>query len=332
MGTVFNYGPASAPTAAVAGSAQSAAMSWLFSWSAVEPTRGVFNFAAIDAALFAAHVAGKVSMLRVKGGQESPAWAISAFPSVSFKLQPQGPVPASTITMPITWDVGYLDAFCEWIAAYGTRYNGDRRVAVVQMPGCGRIGEMALGDWAGWTSTSPPPSGAGPEPFTDARSTAAWFRVIDAYVRAFPNTQLAMDVGKPLNSSVSTLSDVIAHCLAHAPHIALQNNGFRGSKGYPLAGYVPQTIVGAQTWGSCAQMNEAVALQVHAAGTEKLSYIELYRADCGPANEALFAAYAAQSPNLPAPGFHRRIGEVNRRGIADRRAGLVERRTDPTRP
>lgn len=96
--------------------------------------------------------------------------------------------------MAAPWDATYQANRFAFITELGKRYNGDPRIAVMQMPGGGYLGEMTLhsGDTAQMTIASWLPHG-----YNDWSYVAVWEAFIDKYALAFPGTLLALDIDEP---------------------------------------------------------------------------------------------------------------------------------------
>lgn len=193
MGTVFCFTPATNPAATVAKLPPHVdGVSWVIPWSAVEPTYQKYDFDLIEECLNAAHSSGRTSMLRVEAGEKAPQWAFDVFPYVTFKITPQGPQAPHEISMCIPKG-SWVSHWCDWYRAYGAKYNGDRRIAIVQVAGLGHLGEIAMGDGP-WASTAATPQGCGKlGPVTTQDIIAGWDSVIQAAASSFPNTLLAVD-------------------------------------------------------------------------------------------------------------------------------------------
>lgn len=289
--TVFAYSGSNNPTKTVASLPSNVrGVSWLFSWNKIEPTapvKGVphFNWKPIDQALAAAQASGRTSMIRVIAGRDSPSWV---GPSVTFTYQPGGPMPEATITMPIPWSSGFLTDWTAFIRAYGARYNGDRRIYAVQMPGAGVLGEMALPKSVSpaniWTNPQAPPRGVGSDTYTSAKIIGAWDKIINAYRGAFPSTRTALDIGEPLGST-TVMPAVLAHAQTYGDNIFLQQNGLQGSTSPTstlaliLKGASATTTVGWQEWGGNNTASNLKASFVTAIATHA-SYVEVYLDDC----------------------------------------------------
>jgi hypothetical protein len=279
--TVYAYSGHNDPTAVVASLPKIVGgVSWIFGWNQIETAPGVYNWSAVDAAVAASSASGRRTMLRIDGGATSPSWVPN---QLTFSFQPMGPQSYQTVTMPETWSATYLADFTTFIRAYGARYNGNPAVTRIEMTGGGYQGEMALPQWPGWI-------GAG---YSDPLMTSAWETLISTYKSAFPDKQLGMDYGEPLQ--VYYHSNIDAAVLAYAHSLAdvdFQQNGLQGTTSEnwsvfkTLQSLSTTTRVGWQMWGgdnSASTLMNAfkVAVASHA------SYLEVYLNDCvNPANAA----------------------------------------------
>ena len=116
-------------------------VSWVFRWRDIEPSNGVFDWSAVDAAINASAGSGRKTMLRVDAGAFSPSWVPN---QLTFSFKPSGQQPYMKVTMPRTWDPTYIADWTAFIKVYGARYDKDSRVTRIQMPGGGWLGEMGL--------------------------------------------------------------------------------------------------------------------------------------------------------------------------------------------
>lgn len=258
-------------------------MSWVFPWSTIEPAPGQYDWSSVDKALAATSSWGRPSILRIIAGQDSPIWATNSLPSVSLSFT-NALAKGETITMPITWDPAFISTWSRFIAAYGARYNGDSRIFLVQMPGCGRIGEMALGEWAGWRSTVPPPNGCGSEPYSDSVYVSAWEQVIAAYRAAFPRTPSALDIGEPIKGANAVHPLVAAVSSRYGRDVWFQANGLGHQTatspiGAELKSLTAITEVGWQMWAGNNSPGALMTALKNAIATNA-RYVEVYLSDC----------------------------------------------------
>jgi hypothetical protein len=116
-------------------------------------------------------------------GQVTPQWVfdqgVPGVEHVALNGKPQ--------TDPVFWDDRYLDLQCEFIGKLGEYFADKPGLEFVDIGGIGEWGEMHL---ARWTSQQLEQTG-----FTQAKYARAYRRMIDAYVQAFPHTQIFLNVG-----------------------------------------------------------------------------------------------------------------------------------------
>jgi hypothetical protein len=286
--TIYAFSSHANPTAVVAQLPSVVrGVSWIFGWSQIETSPGVFNWSAVDAALAASSGSGRKSMLRIDGGATSPSWVPD---QLTFTFQPMGPQKEQSVTMPKTWSSTYLADFMTFIRAYGARYNNDPRVTRVEMAGGGYQGEMALPQWPGWI-------GAG---YTDPLMTSAWEQLISTYKASFPNKQLGLDYGEPLQ--IYYHSNIDPAVLAYARTISnvnFQQNGLKSTTSpnwsvfKTLQTLSLTTRIGWQMWGGSNSSSYLMsAFQV--AISSRASYVEVYLNDCvNPANASALTYLAS---------------------------------------
>lgn len=285
--TVYAYSSHANPTKVVASlPAVVGGVSWIFGWSQIETAPGVFNWSSVDAAIAASSGSGRKTMLRIDGGATSPSWVPD---QLTFSFLSMGPQGEQTVTMPKTWSPTYLADFTTFIKAFGARYNSDHAVTRVEMTGGGYQGEMALPQWPGWI-------GAG---YTDSLMTGAWEQLISTYKTAFPNTQLGMDYGEPLQTYYHSNIDpaVLAYARTFS-NVNFQQNGLKNTTSQnwsvfkTLQTLSATTRIGWQLWGG--NNNESYLMGAfHVAVASHASYVEVYLNDCvNPANAPALAYLA----------------------------------------
>lgn len=244
-------------------------VSWDFAWSGIEPSPGVYNWKPIDDALAASSAAGKLAIVRINAGHDSPAWVqpqISMTVSIPSKM---------TIKMPPPFNPSFIADWTQFIAAYGARYNGDPRIWLVEMAGGGWQGEMTLPQWQGWWTNG----------LTNANMINAWDTFIGAYRRAFPSTPSALGIDEPLthvNPHSLILSSVLQRASTFYPSVYIQQNGLN-----PVAGIYYNDIVSASASTTVGwQMNGSnhTLPYLHSSFTNAInshaSYVEVYLVDC----------------------------------------------------
>jgi hypothetical protein len=148
-----------------------------YAWHDLEPRRGQYDFSMIERDLDAAQRSGRKHALRIRA-----------------MIHGQGPVVPDDLVdqmgrgwwshgtyVPDWNDPDFLDRMGRLIAELGRRYNGDPRIAWVDVGFYGNWGE-----WHTWPLTYPARNGA-----VDM-STANKRQIVDRMATAFPDTQLIM--------------------------------------------------------------------------------------------------------------------------------------------
>jgi len=249
-------------------------VSWVFRWRDVEPTKGVFDWSAVDAAINASAGSGRKTMLRIDAGAYSPSWVPN---QLTFSFKPSGKQPYMKVTMPRTWDPTYIADWTAFIKVYGARYDNDSRVTRIQMTGGGWLGEMGLPQWSGWIKAG----------YSDSLMEKAWEQFISAYRTAFPKHPSALDFAEPL--SVYYHSDitptVIAYAATYGASVNFQENGLEGSTSESgtvfktILHYSATTKVGWQLWAGNLPVSELTqAFKI--AHDSHASYLEVYLNNC----------------------------------------------------
>ncbi len=258
-------------------------VSWDFAWAGIEPSPGTYNWAPIDNALAASSAAGKLAILRVNAGHESPSW-------VKPQLTMTVTIPSRmTITMPPPYSSSFIADWTKFIAAFGARYNRDPRVWMVEMPGGGWQGEMTLPQWEGWWTNG----------LTNADMSKAWDLFISAYRKAFPSKPTALDIDEPL-THVTPQTEILASVLRDAssfyPSVFIQQNALSPQHGLYWEDIVTASASTTVGW----QMNGTVHTTTFLRGSftsainSHASYVEVYLVDCvKPANLPLLRYLAA---------------------------------------
>ena len=88
---------------------------------------------------------------------------------------------------PVFWDKKYLDLYCEFIAKLGEYLDGREGFEFIDMRGIGEWGEMHLQRWT--------PEQLETTGYTDTKYIGAYRRMIDAHAKAFPESQVFLNVG-----------------------------------------------------------------------------------------------------------------------------------------
>jgi hypothetical protein len=278
------------PVAAVAALPAHVACSWVFHWSDLQATTAdAIQWSTVEAALNAGSAAGKPNMLRINCGATSP----SDIPTVAITYK-NASGQTQTQQIPKLWDASYTVPLHTFLRAYGARYAGDARILVVQMPGNGRIGELAMGTPAPGTPTWQSYG------YTDAALIAAWEATIAVYESAFPAGYLAWDMSSEPFDGADVLGALIAYLETLNPRVMTQGNGLKNGAG--IAKAVTQSVglrpVGSQAYLPVARGGATVPQLLSTAATVPLNYLEIYAADCTATVDPAIAAWSASAPGL----------------------------------
>jgi hypothetical protein len=142
----------------------------VFTWSQVEPSKGVFDWSPVEAAMAPWVAAGKKVALRIHtassarfnaswngntAGQATPSWVYAQ--GVRSVTDPDGSI------LPVYWDAAYQHEYWLLIKAFANRYNADSRVAWVEAASgfdgestvepSGAIGALARWEAVGYTDS-----------------------------------------------------------------------------------------------------------------------------------------------------------------------------------
>ncbi len=160
-----------------------------FKWAALEKRKGVYDFSPIrqwmEPWLRAGYrVAFGVYSSSI-GDTATPKWVFdSGVPGVQHMNGSQ--------TDPVHWDPRYLAEYSGFVKHLGQAFDGMERLEFVDIRGVGVYGEMHLATFRKgmWTSEELRSNG-----YTVGAHTDVYKKQIDLYRKAFPNTQLFLNVG-----------------------------------------------------------------------------------------------------------------------------------------
>jgi hypothetical protein len=181
-------------------------------WSAIEPTKGVYNWSDFDQNLAIAEANNKNVSLSVTPGVVSPAWVISE--GAKYINIAAGTTRAN---MPLPWDATYQKELSTFIQAEAARYDGDTNVSYVTMggPGAG-IETFLITNQTDYNTFAA--AGGLPQWITGAEA------IIDMYGSAFKKTPFVLAMGNPIQNvpsenaaGQSALEQVVAYGLAKYP-------------------------------------------------------------------------------------------------------------------
>ena len=166
-------------------------------WSAVEPQEGKFAW---NNPKFGGNIKfwtshGKKIAFRLVS--YSPInWAKVHFdeirydtPKYVFDAGAEGFPDASNIMVPVFWDPAYLQKLHKFVMALGRRFNGDPDIAFVEIGSMGAWGEghlMVVGD-----------EKLDSHGYTPEKYAAAYRRMVDMFLEAFPDTLVTKTVDGP---------------------------------------------------------------------------------------------------------------------------------------
>lgn len=163
-------------------------------WNEVNPEPGVYTFDKYFGRLldFWVKQSGKRFAFRIMsesmhsaGEYVTPKWVFDqGVPGV-----PHVALNGKTQTDPVFWDDRYLDAQCDFVKQLGAYFADKPGLEFVDIGGIGEWGEMHLMRWT--------PRQLADTGFSEYRYARAYRRLIDAYVAAFPHTQIFLNIGGP---------------------------------------------------------------------------------------------------------------------------------------
>jgi hypothetical protein len=180
-----------------------------FTWRDLEPQRGRYDWSAIDAAIADAERTGRRFAFRVRAlvstkGTSVPDYLMEQM-SRGWWYDKNGDGRRDSY-VPDWNDPDFLERAEALLRALGKRYNGDPRIAWVD------IG--MFGNWGEWhTYAFPYPSRTGALPMTAANKRL----LIDWHIAAFPDTQLVM---------LSDDGPALRYALEHSSSIGWRRDSF----------------------------------------------------------------------------------------------------------
>jgi hypothetical protein len=191
--------------------------------SQVETSRGVYDWSSIDAVVAKAKSIGKKVSITVIPGFNTPAWVYAA----GVK-----PLKLEKGTIPLPWDATWLTIWQEFVAAFGSRYDGDTALSYLQMEGCSTQGECYLCHTTADVQALVAVTGTTSQGLTDWNG--AMDQVTEMYVKAFPSTPLLWAGGAQLPGDDSAFQAVAGYVMHIYPgHVGVKSNGLdTGSHGY----------------------------------------------------------------------------------------------------
>ncbi len=167
-------------------------------WAEIEPRAGVYDFSRLDQALAKAGPAGRIAFgvmtmdtcCSQPDGVDVPAY-LKDKPAKGFWIDGDASSKARHVFVPDWNDPYFLARWQALWAAIGARYDGDARIAWVDLRGYGNWGEghLAGANAYHWTQIpydDPKVNVNGARPGTEASR----FAMVDAIANALPNTRL----------------------------------------------------------------------------------------------------------------------------------------------
>jgi hypothetical protein len=196
-------------------------------WRDLEPTRGVYDWKAIDGAVEAARHKGRAYKLRFKPGTGTPDWVYAKSPDGSpgaAAFEALGPNPhrkdtyQKLVRIPIPWDPVYLREFEQFVRAAGERYASDPLCVAVTVTGANfQSAEAHLpkepADIEKWKALQ----------YRDKLSKA-YEHYIEIFAAAFPRQQLCLHLSVAIDAKDGVLEEAVAYGMQRYPdRFTLQN-------------------------------------------------------------------------------------------------------------
>lgn len=186
----------------------------IFEWHRLNPAPGVYDWSSVDEWLQSTVARGLPAGLGITtysgvccGGNMAPHWVYVQYPTAKLTCD-QGWV------IPKTWDAGYQAAYSQFIHALADRYDGDPRLAWVEM-GVGTFGETHPAD----ADFTPCVRAAG---LTSAQWIQTVQAITDIYDDAFEQTPLLLQMASVFEHHAERRQFVD---YAAARSIGLKHNG-----------------------------------------------------------------------------------------------------------
>jgi hypothetical protein len=162
-----------------------------FTWREIEPSRGKYDFGPIDKAIAQAERENRRFAFRIRAMVHRQGLAVPDYLISSMAQGWWGDADNngnSDTYIPDWNDPFFRERLAKLAAALGERYNGDPRIAWVDVGMYGNWGE-----WHMWPFLDAYPHASGAQKPSEAGKRA----IIDAMARAFPDTQLIMGSEEP---------------------------------------------------------------------------------------------------------------------------------------
>lgn len=272
-----------------------------YSWAAIEPRDGVFNWNPVDSQIAQAKARGKKVSLSVMAGYQSPSW-LYAEGAEGFQFvwdKPWGPPLCSVQKIPVPWDSIFLARWTAFVQAFGGRYSSNPTVSHVKIAGINSYTHeiflphsvkvsvnggqcTTFNDVADWQAIG----------YTRTKVEAGWQQIADTYHLFFPNMKFAAQLlpagfppidangnlisGQTMDYQVS--ADILNNGIAdYGLQFVGQNNGLSATWIWPtLVSVSGQIYTGYQMVGVMgSSLQAAVTLAVRS----KAKFIEIYTTD-----------------------------------------------------
>lgn len=158
-----------------------------FEWASLEPREGEYDWSSVEDFLAAWARLGRVCNLGVMcasthtrnpGGRSTPGWVFEAgAKSITIELRPERPTSGTpgTKVAPVFDDPVFLAKHGAFVKAFGRRFDGDPRIAVLDIRSYGNWGEAHMHPF-GVPDIAP----------------EAFRRHVQMYIDAYPHTQLGI--------------------------------------------------------------------------------------------------------------------------------------------
>lgn len=161
-------------------------------WNVIEPSEGNYDWSTIDQYLEIVKSKGKKATLVVMPGDFTPEWVYAKGVQKWNWVNHKG----ENVTYPNPTDAKFYDLWINFVKALGQRYSNDSAISQVNI--CGGTGALC-----GLRFYVLPPN------WNANFVVEQWKKVVDAYVTAFPKTNLFFEIqttkGEGLNLSEQML-------------------------------------------------------------------------------------------------------------------------------
>jgi hypothetical protein len=262
-----------------------------FYWSELEPTRGQYNWKAIDDAMQPWVDHGKNIILRVSTSgwtQWQPPFSQKGTPQWVYDLGVPFVTEADNAVKPQYWNIHFLSAFDEFVHALASHYDGNTHIIAIEM-GVGDGGETKPDTYKNpqvlqlWQNIG----------YTDVVWWNTIQKVVGIYQRAFKHLPLALMPNKSFLAGTSGYNEpkVVNWAVSQQPPLWLQNNGIiAGQK--PDPAWLKTTIIAEQRQRT-SQSGDTLAEDLQLMLSWGASYALCFESDlANPKNQATLQHYA----------------------------------------